>query len=227
MRTQNTHNKENTVHHKTVQSAFVSQTNHHFPKPNPSSARTNHQFSAHLWLYCLALQFIYTALNLRGWACASWQVELFWIISLKGPDANCLLPFTEKAIKVAWCRLNAPSFCMGEYVLLSASLSWCRMNLAPLCAHTHPPICGHHLFFFWHHLSLCLRPVCAHDGERNPALLQLLYRLGKHSKRRLCCFKDVVDKRRGQKVSSVHISRQDFSSTFKLCHGKLEAVLPV
>lgn len=36
------------------------------------------------------------------------------------------------------------------------------MNLAPLCAHTHPPICGHHLFFFFGITCLCASDLLVH-----------------------------------------------------------------
>lgn len=142
-----------------MRSASTPQTSHRFPKAQPILSSHRPSAPAHLWLYCLALQFIWKASALRGLPCASWHAELFWIISLKSPDATCLLPIIERVIKADWCLLNALLLLhdwMHLLICISVMMSYAPR---PLHAHMHQHLCGHRLFFFYP-VFFILRNVC-------------------------------------------------------------------
>lgn len=87
---------------------------------------------------------------MAGWACASWQAQLFWIISLKGPDAALLSSLILGAIKTCWCLLNAIHFCLNGHLPISVYLSCCTL---PLHAHTHihTPVSPHFRSLYYCH----------------------------------------------------------------------------
>lgn len=104
------HTLDKSSYHKTVRSASMSQTSPPFPKAKPNPALLIRHQLQHIYDFTAraSSSFRWPQSQCRQ-PCISWLAGLFWIISLKGPDATCLFSSAEKVITASWCLLNAPT----------------------------------------------------------------------------------------------------------------------